>query len=121
MPVNRMLRFLADENFNGDIVRGLLLRRPVLALVRVQDVGLASEEDPDVLAWANDNDRIVLTHDGATMPHFAWERVGAGQRMAGVFVLSDRMPVGVAIEEILLIDECSEQSEWFNRVAYLPL
>lgn len=35
-----MLRLLADENFNGDIVRGLLLREPDLDIVRVQDVGL---------------------------------------------------------------------------------
>lgn len=27
-----MLRLLADENFNGDIVRGLLLRRRTLTL-----------------------------------------------------------------------------------------
>ena len=35
-----MWRLLADENFNGDIVRGVLLRHPDLDLVRVQDVGL---------------------------------------------------------------------------------
>ena len=35
-----MLRLLADENFSGDIVRGLLLRQPDLDLVRAQDVGL---------------------------------------------------------------------------------
>ena len=34
-----MLKLLADENFNGDIVRGLFLRRPELDLVRIQDVG----------------------------------------------------------------------------------
>ena len=36
-----MWRLLADENFNGDIVREVLLRHPNLDLVRVQDVGLA--------------------------------------------------------------------------------
>ena len=41
--------------------------------------------------------------------------------MPGVFVLSDRLPIGQAIEEILLIDECSEQAEWSGRVVYLPL
>lgn len=35
-----MLRLLADENFNGDIVRGLLLQKPDLDVIRVQDVGL---------------------------------------------------------------------------------
>ena len=41
-----MLRLLADENFNGDIVRALLLRQPDLDIVRVQDVGLAGVDDP---------------------------------------------------------------------------
>ena len=72
-----MLRLLADENFNGDIVRGLLLRQPDFELVRVQDVGLGGAEDPDILAWAAENDRIVLTHDYATMADFAYERVAA--------------------------------------------
>ena len=84
-----MLRLLADENFNGDIVRGLLLRQPDLDLVRVQDVGLVGADDPDVLAWAAENNRIVLTHDRATMSDYAYERVAAGERMIGVFIFHD--------------------------------
>ena len=45
-----MLRFAADENFNGDIVRGLLRRNPQLDVVRVQDAGLSGADDPSVLA-----------------------------------------------------------------------
>jgi predicted nuclease of predicted toxin-antitoxin system len=116
-----VLRLLSDENFNGDIVRGLLLRRPDLALVRVQDVGLGAAEDPVVLAWAAANDRIVLTHDRATMPDFAYARVQAGESMPGVFVLNDRLPVRQAIDELLLLDEGSEQAEWAGLVVYLPL
>ncbi|GEM_PF-1916250 len=37
-----MLRLLADENFNGDILRGLALREPKLDVVRIQDVCLES-------------------------------------------------------------------------------
>jgi hypothetical protein len=66
-----MLRLLADENFNGDVVRALLLRQPDLDIVRVQDVGLAGIADPDILAWAAVNDRIILTHDRATLPNFS--------------------------------------------------
>ncbi|CAN5308213.1 hypothetical protein BH10PLA2_BH10PLA2_15880 [soil metagenome] len=66
-----MFRLLADENFNGDIVRGLLLRQPGLDIVRVQDVDIAGEGDPEVLAWAAANNRIILTHDRATMSDFA--------------------------------------------------
>ena len=116
-----MLRLLADENFNGDIVRGLLLRQSDLDLVRVQDVGLAGADDPDVLAWAAEYNRIVLTHDRATMSDCAYERVAAGEGMAGVFILNDRFPVGRAIEEILLMVACTEQAEWSGRAVHVPL
>jgi len=79
-----MLRLLADENFNGDIVRALLLRQPDLNIVRVQDVGLAGVVDPDILAWAATNDRIVLTHDRATLRDYAYERLAAGEKLPGV-------------------------------------
>lgn len=116
-----MIRLLSDENFNGDIVRGLLLRLPNLDLRRVQDVGLEGAEDPTILEWAAANNRIVLTHDRATMPDFAYARVVTGQPMPGVFVIDDRLSVRQAIEEILLIEGGSEQAEWVGLVVYLPL
>lgn len=75
-----MLRLLSDENFNGDMVRGWLLRHPDLDLNRVQDVGLEEADDPTILAWTAEQNRIVLTHDRATMPDFAYARVVAGRR-----------------------------------------
>lgn len=116
-----MLRLASDENFNGDIVRGLQLRRPELDLVRVQDTEIFGADDPTVLAWAAEEGRILLTHDRATMPDFAHARVAEEQPMPGVFVLNDRLPVRQAIDEILLIDDCSEPSEWEGLVLYLPL
>jgi hypothetical protein len=41
--------------------------------------------------------------------------------MPGVFVMSDRLSVAQAIDEILLIALCSDQVEWVDRVLYLPL
>jgi predicted nuclease of predicted toxin-antitoxin system len=116
-----MLRLVSDENFNGDIVRGLLLRHPALDLHCVQDVGLEEADDSTILAWAAANSRIVVTHDQATMPDFAYARVGAGQPMPGVFVVPDRLAVRQVIEELLLVEACSEQAEWSGLVVYLPL
>jgi predicted nuclease of predicted toxin-antitoxin system len=99
----------------------LSLRRPDLDLVRVQDVGLEGKDDPAVLAWAAENGRILLTHDRATMPDFAYARVAAGLPMPGVFVLNDRLAVSTAIDELLLVDACTEQVEWVGLVVYLPL
>lgn len=116
-----MLRFLADENFNNQIVRGVLRRNSDVDIVRIYDVGLAEADDPTVLEWAAQNRRIVLTHDVATMTNFAYERVQAGLPMPGLFEVSRRVPVGLAIEEILLLDECSLEGEWEGQVRFLPL
>lgn len=116
-----MLRLLSDENFNGDIVRGLFLRQPELDLLRVQDVGLRKADDPAILDWAASNGRILLTHDRATMPDFAYERISQGQQMSGLFVINDRIPVRQTIDELLLLIDGSEQDEWQGIVLYLPL
>jgi predicted nuclease of predicted toxin-antitoxin system len=58
-----MLRFLADEDFDRAIVRGVLRLRPNIDIVRVQDVGLRTKQDPIVLSWAAEQGRILLTHD----------------------------------------------------------
>jgi predicted nuclease of predicted toxin-antitoxin system len=116
-----MLNLLSDENFNGDIVRGLLLRQPDLDLLRVQDIGLREVDDPAILAWAASNERILLTHDRATMPDFAYNRLVKGEPMAGMFVVNDRMPIRQAIDELSLLADCSQQAEWKDIVLYLPM
>ncbi|QHG15976.1 DUF5615 family PIN-like protein [Nostoc sp. ATCC 53789] len=116
-----MLRFLADENFNNQIIRGVLRRNINVDIVRVQDVGLTEADDPTVLKWAAQNRRVVLTHDVATMTTFAYERLQVGLAMPGLFEISRRVSVGLAIEEILLLDECSLEGEWEGQVRFLPL
>jgi len=49
-------RFLVDEDFDNDILRGVLRRRPDLDMVRTQDVGLSGEHDTLVLEWARRKD-----------------------------------------------------------------
>ncbi|MDJ1168553.1 DUF5615 family PIN-like protein [Roseofilum sp. BLCC_M154] len=116
-----MTRFLADENFNNQIVRGVLRQSPDVDIVRVQDVGLSGVDDPTVLEWAAQEERIVLTHDVATMTTFAYQRIQAGLLMPGLFEVSRRVPVGLAIEEIILIAQCSLEGEWEGQVRFLPL
>ena len=116
-----MLPFLADECFSGHIVRGLRQRRPAPDIVRVQDVGLRAADDPAVLGYAASAGRVLLTHDAATLAGFAYQRVAAGLRMPGVFEVPRKLPLGQAIEEILIIAECSIEGEWENQVRFLPL
>lgn len=116
-----MVRLLADENFNGDVIRGLRLRIPAIDLLRVQDLPIAGADDPSVLEWAAQNGRVLLTHDRTTMPVHALSRLDSGKLMPGVFLLSDRLPVGQAISEIQVVYECSETEEWNELIVYLPI
>ena len=116
-----MLRLAADENFNSDIVRGLLRRNPNLDIVRIQDVGRSGADDPTVLEWSAEEGRVLLTHDVSTITHYAYERVRAGKPMPGVFEVSRNIPIGVVIEDVLLLVECSLDKEWEGQVRYLPL
>src|SRR5437660_4505809 len=116
-----MLRLAVDENFNNDVVRGLLRRRPEVDLVRIQDAGLAGADDSTVLEWAANEKRVLLTHDVSTVTHHAYERVRAGRVMPGVFEVSRLVAISQAIEDMLLLVECSLEGEWEGQVRYLPL
>jgi hypothetical protein len=116
-----MLKLAADENFNNDVVRGLLRRRPDLDIVRIQDTEITGADDASVLEWAAQNNRILLTHDVSTMTAHAYTRVRAGKSMPGVFEVGRTVPTSVAIEDILLLAECSLEGEWAGQVRYLPL
>lgn len=115
-----MLILAADENFNNNIVRGLLRRRPDIDIIRIQDVGLSGVDDPAVLAWAAEEGRILLTHDVSTITRFAYERIEAGLPMPGVFAVSLAVSLGRAIDDLLLLVECSLENEWEGQIRYVP-
>jgi hypothetical protein len=74
-----------------------------------------------VLEWSAENAVAVLTHDVATMTKYAYDRLVAGKRMAGLFEISRSVPIATAIEDIILIATCSLEGEWEGRVVYMPL
>lgn len=94
-----MIRFLLDENFNGKITRGLLLRQPDLDMVRVQDTEISGADDEIVLEWAAQQNRILLTHDIATMTNYAYERIHSGLPLAGIIFVRDTLPIAQVIDD----------------------
>ena len=116
-----MIAWFADENFHGHIVRALRQRQPGIDLVRVQDIGLMGADDATILAWCAENGRILLTHDGATVPDEAYHRVVENQPMSGVFVVNRSLPHAGVVDDIILAEACSAADEWNGKVIYLPL
>ena len=116
-----MLRFGADENFSLKIVRGLRRRNPGCDIRTLQEAGLSGASDVEVLEWSARENRVLLTHDVTTITKHAYSRVESGLPMPGVFEVPQSLPVGAAIEDLLLLAECSLDGEWSGQVRYLPL
>lgn len=116
-----MLLMAADADVNGAIIRGLRRRRPELDLVSVQDSLGEGVPDPEVLAWAAGENRILITNDRSTIVGFAFKRVERGEAVPGVIATTKLQPIGSAIDDILLIAECMPASELRDRIlVYLP-
>ena len=115
------MRFLADQNFDQDIVRGLLRRVQDVEVVTAYEAGMSEAPDPTLLEWAASQRRVVLTHDRRTMPDHASDQIRAGLPMSGVIAVPKRLPVGQAIDDLELIATCTVPGEWENRIQFLPL
>ena len=55
------------------------------------------------------------------MKQAAYDRIAAGLPMPGVFEISQDLPIGIAVDDILLLALCSDQEEWKGQVRFLPL
>jgi len=116
-----MLRFVADENFNGRILRALQRRLPELDVVRAQDVLPQGTSDPDLLSWAAEEGRVLLSHDIATVIGYAYERVSRGEPMPGVIVARLDLGIGPAVEDLQILALATEPDEIRDQIWYLPL
>ncbi len=116
-----MLRLASDADIHGEIIHGLRRRLPEIDLVRAQDALPEGTSDPEVLAWAAAENRILITNDRNTMVGFAYQRVTAGEPMSGLIVTTNEQSIGSAIDDILLIAECMPEEEIRDQVVvFLP-
>jgi len=51
----------------------------------------------------------------------SFRRLICNQPSPGVFLIPQKLILGVAIEELLLVWAASEAEEWENQLHYLPL
>ena len=114
------IRFLADADFNHDVVKGVLRREPGIDFRTGAGGDLRGLSDPEVLALAASEGRILVSHDRKTMPRAFSEFVMATQS-PGVFIISQKLDHLAAIEALLLVWAVSETEEWANRICALPL
>jgi hypothetical protein len=114
-----MIRLLTDEHIPSTLVHAL--RDRGIDVTRVQDVGLSSTPDPDILEWAAAGPYVFVTFDRNTVPGFAHDRVRAGLPMPGVAVIDQALPIGTMADELHVIVACATADDLRDQVVYIPL
>ena len=114
------VRFQADVDLNSVILLAAVRREPTIDFRTAVAAGLAGLADPDVLALAAREGRVLVTHDQRTMPHHFAEFIKT-KPSPSLILVPQHLPVSVAAEELLLIWGATEAEEWTNRVCYLPV
>ena len=109
------VRYQADNDLRKAIVRGAVRREPRVSFRSAQAAQLDGVPDPEVLALAAGDGRILVSHDFETLPrHF--RRFTQSRHSPGVMLVRQDLPIGEAINTLLLIWKASEAEQWVNRL-----
>lgn len=113
------LRLYMDHNVILAITAGCRSRG--LDLLTALEDGMAQQPDEAILARATFLDRVVFTQD-ADFLRITGEWLSRGERFAGViFGHQQRLSIGEAIENLVLIVDVLAPDEMQNQLIRLPL
>jgi Domain of unknown function (DUF5615) len=113
------IRFQADADLRQAIVTGTIRRQPTLDFRLANEAGLEGIKDPEVLAIAARDGRVLVSHDRKTMPTEFGQFI-TSKTSSGVLILSQTLPIGEAIDAIILLWEASTTEEWINQIMTFP-
>lgn len=120
------IRFLLDENLRGPLWQAILRHNlngePTLDAVRIgdfPDLPLGSD-DPDILAWAEREGRLLITEDRHTMPAHLERHLAADRHSPGVLMVRREARIRDLLETLVLIACVGEPSNFADAVIYIP-
>ena len=113
------LRYQADNDLDQRIVTATRRLDPLIDFQTAPAMGLHKADDPDVLALAAREGRVLVSHDRRTMPgHF--RAFLLTQESPGLIIVSRRLSIGRAAEYLQLLWAASEAEEYRNIIYDLP-
>jgi predicted nuclease of predicted toxin-antitoxin system len=118
--MNHPLRFQADANFNLAIVRGLRRIQPAIDFQSAGDAGILNLPDPEVLVFAAQEQRVLVSHDVRTMPGHFTDFLASGQHSPGIVLIRQTLSMREAIEWLHLAWQAIEAAEWLDLITFLP-
>ncbi len=120
------LAYVLDEHLRGPLWRAIRRHDPktsdVINVARVgdSDTPPLGTLDSDLLLWAEEAGRVLVTFDERTMPQHLQEHLAAGHHLPGLFVIRPRQNLKDIVEFLLFAAFASDESEWHDRIVYIP-
>jgi hypothetical protein len=120
------IRFVVDENQRGQLWRAIRDHNAQggqsIDAVRVGDqpdlpLGI---DDPALLVWAEQADRILVTADRQTMIAHLSDHRAAGHHSPGIFIIRKNSPLGVLVAFLALAAGEDDEGQWRDRVEFIP-
>jgi len=115
--------FLLDENMPHAVRDQLLLHEPNIEIFAVGDdtAPVLGTPDPDILAWIEANNAVLVSRNRRTIPDHLQGHLAAGGHVPGILLLRRRCTLGQVITDLLLVWNASNPDEYKDRIEYLPL
>jgi hypothetical protein len=118
------IKYLLDENVDPLFRSGLLKREPTMVVLRVGSSPNAPRHgtlDPEILCWCEEHDFILITNNRKSMPVHLHDHLVEGRHIPGILQLNPKMSIRETIEELWIVWALSEEDEYGDRIAYLPV
>ena len=114
-------KFIADADFNEDIIRGLRRAEASIDFLTASDGGTRGLPDRQVIELAAAAGRVLVSHDRKTMVGEFYQFVVDGHSSPGLISVEQEMDEGDAIDDLLLIWGASSLEELWDRVRWVPV
>jgi hypothetical protein len=95
-------------------------REAAIDFASARDTDLKGVLDPEVLALAAHDNRILITHDRQTMVEHFRRRLEIGNSSPGLLLVAQSAALGPVVEAIILAWAVSDEAEWRDQIHHLP-
>ena len=112
--------FLADADLKFQIIVAVRQLEPAVDFLSANEASLAGMKDPQVLLYAAQHGRMLVTHDRDTMPKHFYSFIKSHQS-PGIIVIPQSLRTSAAANDLVLMCAASKPEEWANQVVWFPV
>lgn len=115
-----MLHLLADVSLNHHLLTACHRNGANLDILSASKARIEGMNNKALLAFAAEQDRILITHDILTLTRDFYEYLATGAFSPGVFLLDSTTPISEAATWLALASAATEPEHWDNLIVEIP-